>query len=266
MHLSDEMQTNLYDLHADGTSRDKKSYVGQQVTLENKKSLSYSFHRVSTETRWNCSDSHTWQWPLLQKSLLSPQTLMMKCKPVLSAYWQTWMQPCLTLWQGQCHESIQQRSQQSPTILGTETGLDFLYCWADILLGLSTAADKALSEAEQRNRLQNNLGWDKMAAFGHFQKSAAAPAALQALRTSYNILGPHGDEKSGCRDSWIGFCSLQGVQSRITSFRGNQFNNTFEPATGVIHHLKQLKEKSKVFKYAKLPSKLLTNESLVWDL
>ena len=45
--LSDEMQTNLYDLHTDGTSRDKKSYVGQQVTLENKKSLSCSFQSLS---------------------------------------------------------------------------------------------------------------------------------------------------------------------------------------------------------------------------
>lgn len=55
----------------------------------------------------------------------------------------------------------------------------------------------------------------------------------QYIRTDCDVLGPHGDEKNGCRDAWEAYCSLVGMNSTIKSCRSNHFNNRLE-ATAVL--------------------------------
>jgi aubergine-like protein len=51
-----------------------------------------------------------------------------------------------------------------------------------------------------------------------------------------DVLGPRGDEKNGCRDAWIAFCSFTGIPSTISSFKSNRFNNLFEAAAALHFH------------------------------
>ena len=50
MHVAGKLATKKFDLHADGTSRSTKKYVGFQVTLQDKKTLALGFDPVSQET------------------------------------------------------------------------------------------------------------------------------------------------------------------------------------------------------------------------
>ncbi|GFO14465.1 hypothetical protein PoB_004097000 [Plakobranchus ocellatus] len=106
----------------------------------------------------------------------------------------------------------------------------FLYCNAHFLLGLSSAAELSLQKVEKR---LSSLGRSQSPAFKFFTSDGAT---LRLIRTSANALGFRGDEKSGCRQEWLAFCALEQQGSRITSFRSNRFNNTFENAAAVLFH------------------------------
>ena len=53
--------------------------------------------------------------------------------------------------------------------------------------------------------------------------------------------GPRGDEKNGCREECLAFCSMKGVKSKFTSFRSNRFNNLFVNASAIIFHKDHIK-------------------------
>ena len=236
MQLQEQMQKNRFDLHTDGTSRCKKSFIGQQITLENKSSLSCGFHRVSTESAETLVDiTMALITEIASVTTDDEEEIARSVKQMLKNL------NALMSDRASVMKSFDQELDKTRRdILETETGLDFLFCQAHFLLGLSSAAEKTLSKIEQDSGFQSSLGRDRLPAFGHFKKSTSEPAALRALRTTCDVLGPRGDEKSGCRDSWVGFCSHLGIASQITSFRGNRFNNTFEGAAGIIHHLKDI--------------------------
>ena len=50
MQVAEAMSTQHSDLHADGTTKKQQKYVGLQVTLENKQTLSLGFNAVAHET------------------------------------------------------------------------------------------------------------------------------------------------------------------------------------------------------------------------
>ena len=50
------------------------------------------------------------------------------------------------------------------------------------------------------------------------------------------ILGPHGDDKNGCRDVWQGYSLSVNRPSTITSFHDNRFNNCFQAAASLHYH------------------------------
>ena len=57
------------------------------------------------------------------------------------------------------------------------------------------------------------------------------------IRTACDSFGPQGDEKNGCRKEWEVFCGEKlGVESKVTSFRMNRFNNFFQGAATLFHH------------------------------
>lgn len=101
------------------------------------------------------------------------------------------------------------------TTLATEESVEFLYCNAHFLLGLSSAANTCF-KATQMEFQQERTGRDQHQQFSKFSTPEAA--AVRYIRMVCEVLGPRGDEKSGCRDSWIAYCSLHNKQSGITSF------------------------------------------------
>lgn len=50
LQIADALTSNKYDLHADGTSRSTKKYIGFQVTLEDKSTLGLGFDPVAHDT------------------------------------------------------------------------------------------------------------------------------------------------------------------------------------------------------------------------
>jgi len=63
-------------------------------------------------------------------------------------------------------------------------------------------------------------------------------AMQRAVRTTCDLLGPRGDQQSGCRAEWISY--LAGKKSFLTSFKGNRFNCLFNNAASVLFHLKDI--------------------------
>ena len=57
-----------------------------------------------------------------------------------------------------------------------------------------------------------------------------------------DCLGPRGDDKSGCRDSWEAYCLTVGKSSTVTSFRENRFNNLFQAAASLHYHREHIRE------------------------
>ena len=72
------------------------------------------------------------------------------------------------------------------------------------------------------------LGRDQIATFLRFRNTAKDAAACCLIRLACDIFGPHGDEKSGCRDEWLAYCTAQNTPSVFQSFRSNRFSNFFE--------------------------------------
>lgn len=114
-----------------------------------------------------------------------------------------------------------------------EEDMDFLHCNAHFLLGLSAACDHVIKAYQKDKDIK--VGRDKHDQFKRFQFSGEN-AASRYIRTACDILGPRGDEKSGCKDSWVTFCNMPEERSQVTSFRGNRFNNLFQAAASLHHH------------------------------
>ena len=130
-------------------------------------------------------------------------------------------------------------SQYRRDILGTETDLHYLFCNAHFLLGLSNASESALRNIESG---LGPLGRDNNAQFGRFQGSAES-ACARYVRTACDVLGPRGDEKSGCRMEWESICSEQfQKKSHVTSFRMNRFNNFFQGAAALYYHRHEIQD------------------------
>ena len=75
--------------------------------------------------------------------------------------------------------------------------------------------------------------------FRLYRSSEAASSRL--IRTASDVLGPRGDEKSGCCAEWQAFCEEEGMKSHMTSYRGNRFNSFFEGAVAIVHHEEHIK-------------------------
>ena len=56
------------------------------------------------------------------------------------------------------------------------------------------------------------------------------------VRLACSCLGPRGDDKNGCQDSWQAFCMMSDRKSCISSFRSNGFNNIFQASAALHYH------------------------------
>ncbi|GFO24639.1 hypothetical protein PoB_005114400 [Plakobranchus ocellatus] len=121
-------------------------------------------------------------------------------------------------------------------LLGKESSTYFIFCNAHFVLGLSTAASVAAKVVEDEFKTTGSkLGRDASSSFNAFSNSVET-ASNRIIRLTSEVLGPRGDEKSGCRQEWLAFLSSQGKKSTFSSFRSNRFNNLFQSATALLHH------------------------------
>lgn len=118
-------------------------------------------------------------------------------------------------------------------LLQTDEDLDFLYCNAHVLLGFSSAVVKVLRDMDS----DVNTGRDLSAKFAG---SSREHPVSRYVREACSCLGPRGDERYGCRESWLAFCLMIQRHSKITSFKANRFNNLFEASAALHFHQSEI--------------------------
>ena len=221
-----------WDLHGDGTSRDHKKIVGQQITLDSGKTLSTGFSQVAVE------DSTT----LLDNAIAMMEELS-------SIYDETNQEQVFKDILGKMFAVMSDRSsvnkkmndklnEYRQSTLGENTpDLHFLFCNAHFLLGLSNGAEGVLKKQTKilEEQLGHPIGRDNSDRFKSF-KSAGESGPARFVRTACDVLGPRGDEKNGCKSDWDAYCAKSDVKSNVTSFRMNRFNNFFQGAAGLFFH------------------------------
>lgn len=96
-----------------------------------------------------------------------------------------------------------------------------------------SAAEKSIA-ALQTAWNQERIGRDKLPRFSNWHSREAA--AVRYIRMACEVLGPTGDEKSGCRDLWLAYCSMMELKSTIPSYKDNRFNSVFVAAVSILQH------------------------------
>ena len=232
------MDASAWNLHSDGTSRDHKKIVGQQIALDTGRILSAGFSAVAIE------DSAT----LLDNAISMMQELSNVYDESESekVYKQILSKMFATMADRSSVNKLfnQQLSEHKQEVLGSDVDMHFLFCNAHFLLGLSNECEKALKAFESAlvAELGHCLGRDEESKFSRF-KSSTESAGARYVRTTCDVLGPRGDEKNGCKMDWDAFCKEKlELKSKVTSFRSNRFNNFFQGAASLFYHREHIKE------------------------
>lgn len=167
-HIAEEMANKQYDLHTDGTSKNTKKYVGFQVTLEDKKVISLGFDPVACENVQTVLDLTVNK--LSELALLySPDDSAQQLKNMLRNMVGIMSDRANTM-----KAFDRQLDSLRTEVANPETQLEFLYCNAHFLLGLTTTAEKALTEVAKERGLEGKLGRETMPAFQRFKKPESA--------------------------------------------------------------------------------------------
>jgi hypothetical protein len=227
-HVAETLvNTKHWDLHSDGTSKDHRKFVGHQVTTADGNTLSCAFTPVDREDTETLLDIAT---NLLTElaDVFDPSDADKQFKIML-----TNLSGLMSDRASVMKSFDKEMNKARQRILETQEDLNFLHCNAHFLLGLSNSCEKVLKRLEKDG--DEKLGRDNNPAFKRFANSGEGSAS-RYIRTACDVLGPRGDEKSGCRDAWEAFCVLNGNSSSVTSFRNNRFNNYFEGAAALHHH------------------------------
>ena len=229
MHVGDAItKSERFDLHTDGTSKVGKKIVGHQVTTADGQTLSCGYTVVASENA-DClvtvatdmleelaiiyeNDDGRKQEKFLEffeklSSVMSDRAAVMKCF-------------------GSRLDDLRK------DLLQTEEDIKFLYCNAHFLLGLVSGVDKAFKDQQQEG--DQPVGRDSVAKFAG-RRIREHPVS-RYIREACALLGPRGDERFGCRESWLAYCMLIGCHSTITSFKANRFNNLFQASAALHFH------------------------------
>ncbi|GFO41302.1 hypothetical protein PoB_006780700 [Plakobranchus ocellatus] len=233
--VADEiLNSSHFTFACDGTSRQKAHYIEQHIILSNGKSLSLGFSEIASDDSQTlleqcigifqniseiyCLDESSDQHMLMKEIIRKLKALLSDRASVMKAF-------------------DAKMSQFKYDLLdGEESSLHFLFCNAHFLLALASAAEDGVRAVEvQYVEGGQKLGKDAKPLFSSFSTSNEC-AALRLIRTASEVLGPRGDEKSGCREEWLAFCSSRGLESLFTSYRCNRFNNLFQNASALLCH------------------------------
>ena len=229
--LAEELvETDRWDLHGDGTSRDSKKIIGQQVTLDNGKSLSAGFSPVAVE------DSST----LLENVIsMMDELCYVYDEENREAVYKMMIDKMFSTMSDR--SSVNKKfnedlNKHRKDISDSSSELIYLYCNAHFLLGLSHKCESILLEFEKKleAELGRPLGRNNNAKFKNWHSSESHSARY--VRTASDVLGPRGDQKNGCQSYWNAYLSRNDQRSSVTSFRSNRFNNFFEGSRGLFHH------------------------------
>jgi hypothetical protein len=93
----------------------------------------------------------------------------------------------------------QKLQEKKHAILENEDSLEFLFCNAHFLLGMSAACEKSLGEFEKEKNWKGELGRDQLGSFAMFKRNARDAAACRLIRLACDIFGPRGDGIPGRR-------------------------------------------------------------------
>jgi aubergine-like protein len=236
VHIADSMLTSSgYDMHSDGTTRDHRKYLGSQITLADGNVMSMGYTMVMTE------DTET----LLDAAITAAITILQELADIHGSNPEQVNDNFLTILRrlaglmsdrASVNKSFNKAiNQKRRDILQDDSlQLEFVYCSAHYLLGLSSESEKVM-KAIQKEIGDGKLGRDTLAKFKCWS-SGGESAVARYIRTACDVMGPRGDNKSGCRDAWEAYCSLKDVNSLIKSYRSNRFNNYFEGAATLHYH------------------------------
>ena len=235
-HIAESIiKSDGVDYHTDATTRDHRKYLGTQVTLSSGNVLSIGYSMVMTEDTQTLLDAAI---AVLQElaDVYAADTVEENFKRILHKL------NGLMSDRASVNKSFNKAmNKKRCDILGDESlQLEFIYCRAHFLLGLSSESEKAM-KVIQKEINGGKLGRDKLPKFKNWT-SGGESAVARYIRTACDVLGPRGDDKSGCRDAWEAYCSLKEVSSLIKSYRSNRFNNYFEGAASLHYHRKDIEE------------------------
>ncbi|KAK6173018.1 hypothetical protein SNE40_016558 [Patella caerulea] len=190
-HLTDTMfRSDGFDLHTDGTSRDHRKYVGNQATLSSGEVLSMGYTLVDTETLLDVATN------LLRElaDVYDVENAEETFQSVLHKLMDLMSDRASVLKSFNSAMEVNRRE-----LLGDDAvQMQFLYCNAHFLLGLSSESEKVLRGLD---RTLGKLGRDCKSNFSGFA-SAGENSASKYIRTCFDVIGPRGDEKNGCREAW----------------------------------------------------------------
>ncbi|GFO34539.1 WD repeat and hmg-box DNA-binding protein 1 [Plakobranchus ocellatus] len=229
---AERLQQSKFVLHLDGTSRDKKKIVGHQVTLDNGDTLSLGYTDVATEDAATLLDVTI---SILRElgEIYDPDHQETIFKEILSK-----LQCTMTDRASVMKKFCKELNDTCHSTLSNNEELTFLHCNAHFLLGLSSGCDGALKTVEAD--INFKLGRDADTKFSRFKSTENASSRF--VRTACAILGPRGDQKSGCRVEWLAFCEERDISSKLPSYRSNRFNCFFEGAARLIQNLPTIRE------------------------
>ncbi|GFS24279.1 hypothetical protein ElyMa_003411500, partial [Elysia marginata] len=223
-----------FTLGSDATSREKKHYLEQHIVLSDGNVMSLGFSEIATD------DAQT----LLEKTLdLFNELCKIYCddenverdivfKEIISKM------KCLMSDRASVMKLFDKKmAELRNQILDGDVQTHFLFCNAHFLLGISGAVENSMRELEKIvTEDGEKLGRDDSGAYARFSNSAESSVS-RLTRTAAEVMGPRGDDKSGCRSEWLEFLDgFQDVKSRFCSFRANRFNNVFENASAIVFH------------------------------
>ena len=235
--VAESLLSNRHNtLHTDGTTRDHSKFIDLEFTTQTGKTFSLGFADIGKEnadTVFNTilamldmvsdtQDSNEENTKQLMKNI---SNVMMDGAAVNNSFFLKFSEYRNSL------------LTDDPQV----TELQRFRCMLHSLLGMAREVEKGMRL--QQTTLEEQSGKMGMAGLTCFTKWNVdkESAALRAIRASSELLGPRGDQKSGCRSYWLAFMNehLQKC-SHIHGFRSNRFNSPFIQAYGLWYHHKDI--------------------------
>lgn len=217
VQVADQMlASDNVTLHTDGTSRDQKKYVSQQISLDSGDTLTLGFKTVA------CENSKT-LLEVASSQLDELATLYAEYKEKDRDEIFKEILVKITSLMSDRASVMKKFNEEFLSFIKSEVGqehhIHFLYCNAHFLLGLSRSCIEELKITEKD--LGRKLGRDQLPRFRMFS-STTENATSRLIRTASDLVGPRGDSKNGCREDWLAFCEEEDKVSFMTSYRSNR--------------------------------------------
>lgn len=168
MQLSEALlEGDAWDLHLDGTSRSGKKYVGHQMNIDGHV-FSAGFTPASVENTTTLVDM---SFTMLQElsEVVGQDDAQQNFVAMLSTLCGTMTDRASVMKSFSRQFDIERKE-----MLQTESSVQLLHCNAHVLLGISTACEKVLKQAEKESG--EKFGRDKLAAFASFQSAPECSA------------------------------------------------------------------------------------------